>query len=215
MSNKNNSLLSICADIFELQSAMNATVNPLWMKAGYPWYRAAWIEAGELADHVNYKWWKNTESEIDTQQAGLELVDIFHFMVSNMIELGYSPHDLFSAIHREVGRGKISCDKQDKLEQIDEFVEGVIATRSVMPVDLFPLIRTLGIDVMWVVKWYVGKNALNAFRQANGYKDGSYVKVWDGAEDNVHLAEIIESGLDTYKEIYEALEKKYSTIVKN
>ena len=34
---------------------------------------------------------------------------------------------------------------------------------------------------------YVGKNVLNFFRQDHGYQDGTYVKQWQGREDNEHL----------------------------
>ena len=40
---------------------------------------------------------------------------------------------------------------------------------------------------------YVGKNVLNFFRQDNGYKDGSYIKVWGGQEDNEHLVEVLNT----------------------
>ena len=40
---------------------------------------------------------------------------------------------------------------------------------------------------------YIGKNVLNRFRQAHGYKSGEYHKVWDGREDNEHLAEIVST----------------------
>ena len=40
---------------------------------------------------------------------------------------------------------------------------------------------------------YVGKNVLNFFRQDHGYKEGSYIKVWNDREDNEHLAEIMSS----------------------
>jgi hypothetical protein len=43
---------------------------------------------------------------------------------------------------------------------------------------------------------YVGKNVLNFFRQDHGYQDGSYIKVWEGREDNEHLVEIV-NGLDS------------------
>lgn len=37
----------------------------------------------------------------------------------------------------------------------------------------------------------MGKNVLNRFRQANGYrtaiKEGTYRKLWGGREDNEHL----------------------------
>ena len=40
---------------------------------------------------------------------------------------------------------------------------------------------------------YIGKNVLNFFRQNHGYKDGSYIKIWNGREDNEYLAEILAS----------------------
>jgi hypothetical protein len=37
----------------------------------------------------------------------------------------------------------------------------------------------------------VGKNTLNRFRQHNGYKDGTYIKIWNGLEDNEVLFKIL------------------------
>jgi len=50
---------------------------------------------------------------------------------------------------------------------------------------------------------YVGKNVLNFFRQDHGYRDGSYVKTWQGREDNEHLVEVL-AGLDSDAPDYRA-----------
>ncbi len=60
---------------------------------------------------------------------------------------------------------------------------------------------------------YVGKNVLNFFRQDNGYKEGTYVKVWEGREDNEHLVEVMDA-LDLTKPefshlVYEGLRARY------
>ena len=34
---------------------------------------------------------------------------------------------------------------------------------------------------------------LNHFRQDRGYKTGEYKKTWNGAEDNVHMAEMLDA----------------------
>jgi hypothetical protein len=65
-------------------------------------------------------------------------------------------------------------------------------------------------------KLYVGKNVLNSFRQANGYKEGTYIKVWStGKEDNEHLTEImsyIDINSPTIQEdVYQALTAAYVT----
>ncbi|MEM7389743.1 MAG: dUTP diphosphatase, partial [Pseudomonadota bacterium] len=49
--------------------------------------------------------------------------------------------------------------------------------------------------------------------QDHGYKDGSYIKVWNGQEDNEHLVEVVKS-LDTEhadfaKLVYQGLEQRY------
>jgi hypothetical protein len=63
---------------------------------------------------------------------------------------------------------------------------------------------------------YVGKNVLNFFRQDNGYKDGSYIKEWDGREDNEHLVELSASldseSSDFRDELYNALQARYQSL---
>jgi hypothetical protein len=60
---------------------------------------------------------------------------------------------------------------------------------------------------------YVGKNILNFFRQDHGYKEGTYIKIWHGKEDNEHLVEVLEetdNQLNAYADaIYQQLEKRY------
>ena len=61
---------------------------------------------------------------------------------------------------------------------------------------------------------YVGKNVLNFFRQDHGYQDGTYVKEWQGREDNEHLSELLESldaATSNFPEaLYEALASRYA-----
>ena len=56
------------------------------------------------------------------------------------------------------------------------------------------------------------KNVLNKFRQDNGYKEGTYRKIWNGKEDNVVLSEILSRGIYGMDEIYANLQKAYSEI---
>ena len=54
-----------------------------------------------------------------------------------------------------------------------------------MIAEFFDLVVMSGLDLETLYRLYVGKNILNQFRQDNGYKDGSYIKVWATEEDNV------------------------------
>ncbi|MEC7125486.1 MAG: dUTP diphosphatase, partial [Pseudomonadota bacterium] len=60
---------------------------------------------------------------------------------------------------------------------------------------------------------YVGKNVLNVFRQDNGYKDGTYRKLWGGREDNEVLVDIIhllDANQPDFKHaIYSSLQVEY------
>ena len=59
---------------------------------------------------------------------------------------------------------------------------------------------------------YITKNCLNKFRQDNGYKDGSYIKNWNGREDNIVAFEIAnEWGADEelFEQLYLDLETYY------
>jgi hypothetical protein len=75
----------------------------------------------------------------------------------------------------------------------------------------FTIISHLDIDIENLYKRYVVKNQLNTFRQQNGYKDGSYIKNWNGVEDNVVAFEIMDSNPSiTPSDLYKKLNSKYS-----
>ena len=60
---------------------------------------------------------------------------------------------------------------------------------------------------------YIGKNALNIFRQTHGYREGTYIKEWNGVEDNVIMQAILNSNPGiSYTELIQALEDHYSQI---
>ena len=69
-----------------MQEEHNAQVHPQWKEQGYEYYRAIWVECAEMLDHFGWKWWKNQEPDID--QVKLELVDIWHFALSELIKSG-------------------------------------------------------------------------------------------------------------------------------
>ena len=198
---------------FDLQDKLNSVVNPNWKTAQYPWYRAAWVEAAELMDHVKYKWWKNVNDPIDQEQALLELVDIYHFLVSDLIVHNISPAAITSTYNRL--KNIVVKDKEDQLLEIEYFVNSCTDSKMILPMDYCRMLVVLGFKLENVLKWYIGKNCLNIFRQANGYKDGSYVKIWDGKEDNVVLAEFVApSETVDYDELYKFLTEQYSKVTK-
>ena len=69
-----------------MQEEHNIQVHPDWRKNGYEYYRAIWVECAEMLDHFGWKWWKKQDPDID--QVKLELVDIWHFALSELIRSG-------------------------------------------------------------------------------------------------------------------------------
>ena len=205
-----------------LQASMNAKVDPNWITARYPYLRAVAIEGAEAIEHHGWKWWKKQDK--DLSQLQMELVDIWHFILSEILlrndDNESSPLEyLLNALADANNLQLIELDNTAyKLKETDLVtkLELLIAISVARRIDL-GLFESIMRDceLTWTDLFcqYVGKNVLNMFRQDNGYKEGTYRKVWEGREDNEHLVEILESlnpDLPSFKdEIYSALANAY------
>ena len=196
--------------MLELQDKMNAKVTANWQQQGYEWYRAIWVECAELMDHYGWKWWKKQSP--DTEQVALELIDIWHFGLSILLQSGKTQDEITTLIQQKL---VIATDTQDFRLDLEKFVAATLGDQQ-FHLDLFGRLMA-GIDMSFeqLYRGYVGKNVLNFFRQDHGYKDGSYRKHWhDGREDNEHLVEAVLS-LDATRvefkdELYQALKQRYA-----
>ncbi len=194
--------------MLEMQDAMNSRVNPDWRKADNAWYRAIWTECAEMLDHYGWKWWKHQVPELD--QVRLELIDIFHFAMSDYL-LAESDNSLVA--HRIINELADTRSETDIRVAIETMAQTTIANRSMHFSNFANIMNLIDMDFDHLYRMYVGKNVLNFFRQDHGYKDGSYIKVWQGREDNEHLAELLET-LDSEAEgfkdaVYAGLEGRY------
>jgi len=71
--------------------------------------RAMQQEIAELIDSVPWKWWAKYQ-EFDEQNAKVEVVDLFHFLISIAQVLGMSPDDVYEAY---VKKNKVNHNRQD------------------------------------------------------------------------------------------------------
>lgn len=207
-------------EMLEIQNGLNSKVcGDDYATQNIPFYRAAAVECAELYEHANYKWWKKSET-YDEAQAHLEIVDIWHFLMSNIItnnSLKSVQEDLLPEItdfFTNVTDTAISTE--NKLKSIDNFMSSIYDSNSMSSVLAFTeMMQSFELSFDELYKWYIGKNALNYFRQAHGYKDGSYNKNgWiDNAgnkqEDNVILAEILKLDVSSFEAIYAKLGDHY------
>lgn len=208
-------IISAFDECLQLQNSLNSIVNPKWKTADYAWRTAIWVESAELVDKLNYKWWKDTAAPIDQRQLLLELVDIFHFMISESILANRSADNLYHSYKWATSHTKVT-HKNSKIQYVEEFVMLTLENR---PIDasFFQVMIALDISIDNLLKYYLGKNALNKFRQDNGYKDGTYRKMWnlEGqlVEDNVALEKIVEgSAFLSFATIFNELTALYNKV---
>jgi len=200
------------AAMAELQDVLNVNVHPQWRDQGHAYYRAIWVECAELLDHYGWKWWKHQQT--DLEQVKLEIVDIWHFGLSQLIREGRMEAGRVDASVVAAFEHMASVQARDFREAVETLAGAVLARRG-FPVDAFvELMAALPIDLDELYRIYIGKNVLNNFRQANGYKSGTYIKVWLGREDNEHLFELVGELDDASgsfpDELYRALESRYA-----
>ena len=197
--------------MLQLQEAMNTKVNPDWSTQRFEWYRAIWIECGEMLDHYGWKWWK--KQEIDLPQVQLELVDIFHFGLS--LHLNSKDKNIEELASHIASQMDVILDYDDFKLALEELAADALASKS-FNLSAFATCLTLAeMTTDDLFKQYVGKNTLNFFRQDNGYQDGTYHKVWNGREDNEYLVDILASlspdSDDFQSQVYAGLEQHYPT----
>ena len=194
--------------MLELQDSMNSRVNTNWRQANNEWYRAIWTECAEMLDHYGWKWWKHQQPDLD--QVRLELVDILHFAMSDYLLQDGDNEEVAARILDEMAcPGKID----DMRQAIESMAQSTIANQSMHFSGFANIMRLIEMDFDQLYRMYVGKNVLNFFRQDHGYRDGSYIKVWQDREDNEHLAELLASldsdSVEFKDQLYQGLQARY------
>jgi dimeric dUTPase (all-alpha-NTP-PPase superfamily) len=206
--------------MLELQEGMNSKVNPAWVAANNNWHRAIQVEGVEAIEHHGWKWWK--KQECDLGQLRMELVDIWHFILSASIQtkLGdIAQAKMEMQAELNLRQKSVQFDNQTRalaqlslLEKLDLLV-GLAAAKRTSLALFESLLHDCDMEWNDLFKQYIGKNVLNMFRQDHGYKAGTYIKIWDGREDNEHLVEVLEAAdLDSANvrdKLYSALKEKY------
>lgn len=194
----------------DMQEQHNVLVHPQWREQGFEFYRAMWVECAEMLDHFGWKWWKQQTPDID--QVKLELVDIWHFALSELMrERAIDP-----AVAEQLAT--VSVDKATDPEgfrlAIETLAAACLSTRSIDLSAFCAAMAALPMDYAELYALYIGKNMLNRFRQNNGYKSGEYRKLWQGREDNEHLIELLDELSDVPEQLperlYAGLEARYT-----
>ena len=188
------------------------------------WKRCTYLECAELIESYPWKHWKNIDAKPDYANIQIEAVDIWHFIMSQGLE-DYKIKNLgaIETLAEHIAKlqnysdftAELTPTDKNHYEQI-EVVEHLMktlfcgeSTEKIMEAFIDVAIQSgLNLDTLYTL--YVGKNTLNQFRQDHGYKEGTYIKIWNGEEDNVTMQSILQKKNDVTPEaLYAALEEAY------
>ena len=100
MQKKLNQRIGVDTDNFDKDEQIKWVLN---------YTRALSQEVAELIDSVPWKWWAKYQT-FDEQNARVEVVDLFHFLVSLAQVLGMTPDDVFEAY---VKKNQVNFSRQD------------------------------------------------------------------------------------------------------
>jgi dimeric dUTPase (all-alpha-NTP-PPase superfamily) len=219
--------------MLQLQQQLNdATNGEEWTKGvtkngkTIDWKRCIYMECAEMIDSFSWKHWKDIAKEADWDNLKIEVVDVWHFIMSLAItqytadmrgqleNIASDMAGLESFISLEYsGYGEQSVIIADVEQLMRDALEPNKADILAMAEHFFKLVKLSGLDRQSLYRLYVGKNILNQFRQDHGYKEGTYLKIWNGEEDNVIMKRIWEkSGDITPQVLYKKMQEVYETI---
>jgi len=205
-----------------MQRSLNVDTNgPQWLtgvtKDGrvIDWRRCMYMETAEAIDSLNWKHWKDINSKDDIANLKIEVVDVWHFLMSFVMETG---HDEES---EEVMRGLYHYSEVRPELTVSDALTKLIRAACVGSVDdlilsFYHVVSAIpDFNMDDVHRLYIGKNCLNRFRQDNGYADGTYIKMWGDVEDNVVMTDTCDSLGDdlNFDTLYGTLDVYYKTFV--
>ncbi|MCK9257255.1 MAG: dUTP diphosphatase [Sulfurospirillaceae bacterium] len=224
----------ILKEMFLLQQKLNDETNGKGWESGYNvhgklinWKRCIHMECSELIDSFAWKHWKHISKDTDWENIKVELVDIWHFIMSLLLEeyhnnqkssLDKLVEDVantqdFNEFCKEAYNPK-DFDDLEIINEIESIIHGCTGYKlnlfDGLLREYFHLAIKCGVNLKTLYKYYLAKNVLNRFRQNHGYKEGTYDKYWGGKEDNIIMLELLDQNLPTAQTLYDKLEKLYS-----
>ncbi|MCG8528121.1 MAG: dUTPase [Opitutales bacterium] len=104
-------------EIFQLQKKLNERIGvdltDLTEEQQTEWLlkyvRAMQQELAELVDSVPWKWWAKYQ-EFDEQNAKVEIIDMFHFLISAAQVFGLSADDVYQSYLK---KNQVNMERQD------------------------------------------------------------------------------------------------------
>jgi dimeric dUTPase (all-alpha-NTP-PPase superfamily) len=187
---------------------------------------------GEGLDYTPWKWWK--AGKLQKDRLFLELIVALHFNMSSLLVRCFDPQGSKEiTVRTATGQMQINnethvlnaCTEKNIPAVLRDITYWFLGNNINLGMALLlNLLHVLGYSGDDIFKSYIGKNVLNTFRQANGYKEGKYIKIWDTnpedlQEDNDFLQKYLASSPVAPEEIFDAaynyLTVRYQKVLEN
>ena len=172
--------------MLQLQAQLNESTNGEdWTKGvtkngkTINWRRCIYMECAEMVDSFSWKHWKSINQEPDWDNLQIEVVDVWHFIMSLAIE-NYSQNlkggieDLAISISNLPSFSTIDTKNstfglQDKvIEKVENIIRLSLEEDELKLDELFneffDLVLMSGLNLETLYRLYVGKNILHQFR---------------------------------------------------
>jgi dimeric dUTPase (all-alpha-NTP-PPase superfamily) len=220
--------------MLQLQQQLNDNTNGKEWEKGITkngkiidWKRCAYLECAELIESYPWKHWKSIDASPDYENIKIESVDIWHFIMSlalqeyylgNLGDINKLAQDITNTPNYDAFCQDIKpTDKNyyEQIECIEELIKDLFCQSTTAKIieSFFEVAIQSSLNLDTLYKLYIGKNILNQFRQDHGYKQGTYIKIWNGKEDNVIMQEILDSQDDiSANELYKGLQEVYQSL---
>ncbi len=220
-------------EMLSMQSALNEMTNGDDWRSGKTalgkvinWRRCIVMETAELIDSYPWKHWKSVDAMTDMENVRVELVDIWHFLLSLSLEqfdaeksAGLLNKAL--SVSNEYAAGKLELSVIQQVEVHESMMRMALESSPVtedylsrLALAFFDACQVAELSFEQLYQIYMAKNVLNKFRQDHGYKEGTYIKQWNGKEDNVVMFEIIEQmNVFSGDALYIGLKQSYTQIL--
>lgn len=214
-------------EMLKLQDGFNEKTVPGWTGKSLDWGTTILTEGAECSSSVNFKWWKADTD--DWENVEVETIDLHHFIMSILLETYSAEH--LANIYDYIYEQRVFDEDDIPVTEFHAVVKHLIYHGLAYDLGrneeaMYALINSFfnllfnftSIDTVDELHTlYITKNCLNKFRQDNGYKDGTYKKMWISSEkdleveDNV-IAWELASQLDNtnkFDNLYKELKKYY------
>ncbi len=226
--------------VISLQKSFNDRVSPGWESDTHQEKYLTWTaildETVEVIGSKKWKWWKDTQelNTIDWDNVQVELIDIFHFMLSISLQMKQqdSIFMMLMAYERNILDGNVPVVGVRDPKFFDDFWHEFIMAvwQKSIPLIIVKWIEFYyrsGGNYKTLIRDYFIKNSLNHIRQEFGYTSGKYQKMWRHPNDPSKLVEDnVVAGLllktnnitenlneDSIKDMQEILRKYYLEFV--